>query len=66
MVVQAYLEKGQTRAIKTHGEWLEEHEAAMKRHKEFATQHEDWMKHFDAKLEALTHIMRREGGLENR
>ncbi len=53
MLVQAYLEK-------KAGERITEHA-------QLQADHDDWMKHFQAKLDALTDIvMRREGGPEAR
>ena len=65
MVVQAHLEKRASERIKEHAQLLADHDEGLRRHEGFRHQHEEWMKHFDAKLDALTDIiMRREGGPE--
>jgi hypothetical protein len=58
MLVQAHLEKRQSESIRGLTEWHERHEQAKR-------EHEEWLKHIQAKLDALTDIvMRREGGPE--
>jgi hypothetical protein len=58
MLVQAHLEKRQSEAISRLTAWVEQHE-------ETKREHEEWLKHIQAKLDALANIaMRREGGPE--
>jgi hypothetical protein len=60
MLVQVHLERKAGERIKEHAQLIADHHELLK-------SHDEWMKHFQAKLDALTDIvMRREGGPEAR
>jgi hypothetical protein len=65
MLVQAQLEKKAGERIKERAQIVADHNDFLKQHEQAKREHEEWLKHIQAKLDALTNIvMRREGGPE--